>query len=87
MFNTKKLDEIAKQVSDALPEGLKNVGGEIDKKIRNILEAQIQKLNVVSREEFEIQTKVLMKTREKLEEMEKKITELENAQTENTSHN
>lgn len=77
MFNPQKLEEIAKQVSDAMPEGVKNIGEDIDRKVKQVLQAQLGKLDMVSREEFEVQTQVLLRTREKLAEMEAKIEEIE----------
>ena len=47
MFDPKKLEEIAKQVGDAIPKGVKNVGEEVERKIKQILQAQLAKLNVV----------------------------------------
>ena len=77
MFNPQKLEEIAKQVSDAMPEGVKSFGNEIDRKIKQVLQAQLGKLDMVSREEFDVQTHVLLRTREKLNAMEAKFAELE----------
>jgi len=77
MFNPQKLEEIAKQVSDAMPEGVKSFGNEIDRKIKQVLQAQLGKLDMVSREEFDVQTHVLLRTREKLNAMEEKFTQLE----------
>lgn len=77
MFNPQKLEEIAKQVSDAMPEGVKNLGNEVDRKIKQVLQAQLGKLDMVSREEFDVQTHVLLRTREKLNSMEEKFAELE----------
>lgn len=77
MFNPQKLEEIAKQVSDAMPEGVKSFGNEIDRKIKQVLQSQLGKLDMVSREEFDVQTHVLLRTREKLNAMEEKLTQLE----------
>jgi len=77
MFNPKKLEEIAKQVGDVMPAGVKSFGEDVDRKIKQVLQAQLGKLDMVSREEFDVQTHVLLRTREKLAEMEQKFTELE----------
>ena len=77
MFNPKKLEEIAKQVSDVMPASVKNIGEEVDRKIKQVLQAQLGKLDMVSREEFDVQTHVLLRTREKLAELESKFTALE----------
>ena len=61
----------------ALPPGLKSVGEEVDKKIKQVIQAQLLKLDVVSREEFDVQTKVLLRTREKLQALEEKLNQLE----------
>jgi ubiquinone biosynthesis accessory factor UbiK len=77
MFNPQKLEQIAKQISDAMPAGVKSFGEEADRKIKQILQAQLGKLDMVSREEFDVQTHVLLRTREKLAEMEAKLAEFE----------
>lgn len=82
MFNPKKLEEIAKQVSDVMPAGVKSLGEEVDRKIKQVLQAQLGKLDMVSREEFDVQTHVLLRTREKLSELEKKLELLEEQNTE-----
>lgn len=76
MINAKKLEEIAQQVANALPPGLKNVADEVESKTKQVLQGQLNKLDVVSREEFDVQTQVLLKTREKLVVLEKQVAEL-----------
>lgn len=82
MFNPKKLEEIAKQVSDVMPAGVKSLGEEVDRKIKQVLQSQLGKLDMVSREEFDVQTHVLLRTREKLSELEAKLALLEQQNTE-----
>ncbi|WP_417615736.1 ubiquinone biosynthesis accessory factor UbiK [Oceanisphaera sp.] len=77
MLDPKKLEDIAKQIQNSLPSGIKNMGEEAEKRIRTVLQAQLGKLDMVTREEFDIQTKVLLRTREKLNEMETKLALLE----------
>lgn len=77
MINPAKIEEIAKAVQSALPPGLKSVGEEVDKKVKQVIQAQLLKLDVVSREEFDVQTKVLLRTREKLQALEEKLNQLE----------
>lgn len=77
MINPKKLEEIAKQVSDALPPGVKTIGEEVERKVKQVLQSQLNKLDLVNREEFEVQTQVLLRTREKLIDMEQKLAALE----------
>lgn len=77
MIDPKKLEEIAKQIHNAMPPSIKSVGEEVEKKIRQVLQSQLGKLDLVSREEFDVQTKVLLRTREKLATLEAKLEQLE----------
>ena len=77
MINTKKIEEIAKQVSDAIPPSVKSIATDIEEKTKTVLQSKLAQLDVVTREEFDVQTQVLIKTREKLVALEAKIAELE----------
>ncbi|WP_441003197.1 ubiquinone biosynthesis accessory factor UbiK [Pseudocolwellia agarivorans] len=77
MINAKKIEEIAQQVSDAIPAGLKNVASDIEEKTKTVLQRKLSELDVVTREEFDVQTQVLIKTRAKLTELETKLAEIE----------
>ncbi len=70
-------EAMIKQFTEAMPEPLKNVQQDMESNVRGILESGLQKMNLVTREEFEIQTAVLQRTREKLEALEKRVAELE----------
>ena len=77
MFNSQKFDEIAKRLSEMVPERLKGMSDDLQKNFRSVLQGSFSKMDLVSREEFDAQTKVLAKTRAKLDEMEQKIAALE----------
>jgi len=77
MLDPKKIEEIANTISDALPPGLTAMQADVEKNIRAAMSATFAKLDLVTREEFDIQTQVLHRTREKLEALEKVVSELE----------
>lgn len=77
MLDPKKLEEIAKQISEAVPPGVKSMAEEAETKIKQVLQSQLSKLDLVTREEFDVQTQVLIRTREKLEALEARIAALE----------
>lgn len=77
MIDPKKIEEMARQIHEALPPGLRSFGEEVDKKVRQVLQAQLTRLDMVSREEFDVQTKVLLRTREKLAALEAKLADIE----------
>ncbi|MFU0888981.1 ubiquinone biosynthesis accessory factor UbiK [Kluyvera sichuanensis] len=81
MIDPKKIEQIARQVHESMPKGLREFGDDIEKKVRQVIQSQLTRLDVVSREEFDVQTQVLLRTREKLALLEQRISELENRQS------
>jgi BMFP domain-containing protein YqiC len=74
LMNMPLLEEISSKVRELIA---KSPAGDLDKNIHALLQSAFTKLALVSREEFDIQSEVLRKTREKLESLEKKLAELE----------
>ncbi|MFQ3264473.1 MAG: BMFP domain-containing protein YqiC [Colwellia sp.] len=77
MINAKKIEEIAKQVTNSIPPSLKNIAIDFEDKAKSVLQSKLSQLDVVTREEFDVQTQVLIKTRTKIAELEAKLAELE----------
>jgi BMFP domain-containing protein YqiC len=76
-----QIEEITKRVLEALPIDFSEIHADIQDKIKLTLQATLSKLDLVSREEFDIQTHVLSKTREKVECLEKQVQELINTKS------
>ena len=79
VLDPKIFDEISKRVANSLPRGLNTLQEDIQHNLHSALEATLGKMNLVTREEFEIQQAVLLRTREKLEALSERISELEQA--------
>lgn len=77
MIDTKKIEQLARQVHDAMPKGVREFGDDVEKKIRQVLQAQLTRMDLVNREEFDVQTQVLLRTREKLASLEQRLAQLE----------
>jgi BMFP domain-containing protein YqiC len=77
MFDPKAIDDIASRLAGAIPPGLNNLKEDLEKTFQAILQGALSKLDLVTREEFEVQKLVLAKTRSKLEDLEKRVTEME----------
>ena len=77
MIDPKKIEQIARQVHESMPKGLRDQGEDVEKKIRQVLQSQLTRLDLVSREEFDVQTQVLLRTREKLALLEQRLNDLE----------
>jgi len=73
------IDKLARSLAEAVPEGLKNVRGDLEKNFRSVLQTGLDKLDLVTREEFEVQQAVLAKTRAKLEALESRLAGMEQA--------
>ena len=67
------LKNITKKITENLPDDLEAIKGDLQQNIQSLIESQIKNLDLVTREEFEIQEQVLKRTREKLEELEKQM--------------
>ncbi|MGF1713619.1 accessory factor UbiK family protein [Photobacterium chitinilyticum] len=87
MFDPKKLEQVAKQIHESMPQPVKELGNDVEQKVRQVIQAQLGKLDVVSREEFDVQTQVLLRTRQKLTELEQKMSELETKLTDSKQDN
>jgi BMFP domain-containing protein YqiC len=71
------IDELVKKLLSLIPEGAKNLPKDIEGHFKSALHSAFEKLDLVSREEFDAQVKVLQRTRQKVEELEKALEELE----------
>ncbi len=77
MIDAKIFDDISRRITGQMPSGLQILQDDLKKNIRAAVEASLSHLNLVTREEFDIQAKVLARTRARLEALEKQIKELE----------
>jgi BMFP domain-containing protein YqiC len=71
------LDELARQLAAAVPKNLRALGEDLEKNFRSLLVAGFERMDLVTREEFDLQAAVLERTREKLERLEQRIAALE----------
>ena len=73
------IDDITQAIHNALPQELIAATSDIQLTLKAALHEQFQEWQLITREEFELQEKVLTRTREKVEKLEKTISELESA--------
>ena len=77
MIDLNHIDDIARRLSERVPPGLRDSGEELQASFRAVLRSGLARLDLVTREEFEVQRAVLLRTREKLEALEGTVAELE----------
>jgi len=80
MIDPKLLDDLARRLADAVPPGIREIQQDMEKNLRSILQVTLSKLDLVTREEFDVQSRLLARTREKLDKLESMIAAQE-AQT------
>ena len=76
MIKAEVVEDIVKKVEQFIPEDLKTMRQDFSKNMRSILTATLQKADLVTREEFEVQKAVLAKTRAKLDALEKLLNDI-----------
>lgn len=76
-MNKDSIENLAAKLADSLPEGLRAMRDDLEQNFRSVLRARLSRLDLVTREEFDVQEAVLARTREKLEALEKRLDELE----------
>jgi ubiquinone biosynthesis accessory factor UbiK len=72
-----RIDEIARRLLERVPPGLRSVQQDLESNFRAVLRERLSRLDLVSRDEFEAQSRVLERTRARLEALEARLTELE----------
>lgn len=77
MLDPKQLDELARRFTEQLPSGLRDLQQEVEKNVRIAAQSAFNRMELVTREEFDAQAKVLARTREKLEALEARVAALE----------
>jgi len=79
VIDPKMLEDMAQKLGAVLPDGLQAVQRDVEKNFKTILQNSFSKMDLVTREEFDVQTEVLKRSREKLDKMEKQVEQLEAA--------
>ena len=81
MLDNQTINRLSDKINQLLPPGMQQVKSDFDARLKTLLQQQLAQLEFVSREEFDIQARVLQRTRAKLETLEEKLRELEQTLT------
>ncbi len=76
-MSDKSIEDLARRLAESLPDSLRTMRADIEDGFQTVLKSGLEKLDLVTREEFEVQEAVLERTREKLEELAERLKELE----------
>ncbi|MGI9229860.1 MAG: accessory factor UbiK family protein [Gammaproteobacteria bacterium] len=80
MSNKEQIDDLVRQLFKLLPENIEQSKQDIEKNLRAVLNASLARMNLVTREEFDIQSELLNRTRKALDDMERKVSTMEEQQ-------
>jgi len=76
-FDPRLIDELARRLAGSVPESVLAVRRDLEQNFKGVLRSQLAQLDLVTREEFDVQATVLKRTREKLAALEQRLAELE----------
>jgi BMFP domain-containing protein YqiC len=76
-INSSGLDELARRLAESVPESVRAFGRDLEGNFKAVLQAQLSKLDLVSRQEFDVQAAILERTQAKLAAMETRLKDLE----------
>jgi hypothetical protein len=76
-FNSTALDDLARRLADSVPESIRRLGSDLEGNFKAVLQAQLARLDLVTRQDFDVQSAILERTRAKLSELEARLAELE----------
>jgi len=76
-MSKESIENLVRKLADTVPQGIKSVREDLEQNFRSVLQSGLGKLDLVTREEFEVQEAVLARTREKLDALEATLKDLE----------
>ena len=76
-FDDLRLDELSRRLADSVPESVRTFGREMEVNFKAVLQSQLSKLDLVSRQEFDVQAALLARTQSRLATLEARLKELE----------
>ena len=79
IFDTFSLDDLARRLADSVPPSVRSLGRELEGNFKAVLQSQLARLDLVTREEFDVQAALLARTQTRLAELENRLKNLEAA--------
>lgn len=77
-MDNKTIENIARQINDSMPSGVKELAGNMEQRVKQTLQSQLSKLDLVTREELDVQQQMLLRLRERVELLEKELEATKN---------
>lgn len=84
MIDSKRFDDFARRITESLPESVRHMQEDVQRQVRSSLQSGFERMDLVTREDFDIQVALLERTRERLAELEARVVALEGRQSDET---
>ncbi|MCO4322269.1 accessory factor UbiK family protein [Aliidiomarina quisquiliarum] len=85
MFDSKKIEQLAKQITDSIPASVRGAADNIESKVKQTLQQQLGRLDVVTQDELEVQKQMVLHLRQRIDTLEQRLTALETPESPQTS--
>lgn len=76
-FDPRKLDELTRRITALLPASMQTLQQDLERQVRSVLQQGIERMDLVTREDFEVQGSILHRTQAQLLELERRVAALE----------
>jgi ubiquinone biosynthesis accessory factor UbiK len=77
IMDSNGLDDLARRLADSVPESLRAFGRDLESNFKAVLQAQLAKLDLVTRQDFDVQAAILLRTQAKLTDLEARLKDIE----------
>lgn len=77
MFDSKKIEQLAKQITDSIPAGVRGAADNIESKVKQTLQQQLGRLDVVTQDELAVQKQMVLHLRQRIDALEQRLMALE----------
>jgi BMFP domain-containing protein YqiC len=76
-MNSSGLDDLARRLADSVPESVRAFGRDLEGNFKAVLQSQLSKLDLVTRQDFDVQSAILQRTQGKLAALEARLKDIE----------
>lgn len=82
MIDAKKIEQIARQITESIPPGVRDMADNVEQRVKQTLQAQLERLDVVTHEELAVQQELVLRLRKRVESLEARLDALEQGEPE-----
>ncbi|TRW48951.1 accessory factor UbiK family protein [Aliidiomarina halalkaliphila] len=85
MIDAKKIEQIARQITESIPPGVRDMADNVEQRVKQSLQAQLERLDVVTHEELAVQQELVLRLRKRVEALEARLDALEKGDSQSSA--